>query len=209
MTGPSGNSQFCFPSTSTFPSALPRGALRVSGNETLFSLAPGQSLSAIVDIKHSVLPSTDADQQFVLEIYYEWTYSCCSWSPTAKCVSAPCILLSSVFHINFTSNLKQSVHPRGTCSTTELSLRSTTKELLVQPCCLVQKQTDCNKSLIIYCCSCLSCDWEFVTCLWYMSQLQWTKEGTDWISQRRKCNDLVTTPFSLISKKRSLGNWNL
>ena len=31
MTGPSGDNEFCFPSTSMFPSASPRGTLRVSG----------------------------------------------------------------------------------------------------------------------------------------------------------------------------------
>ena len=41
MTGPSGNSQFCFPSTSIFSSASPRGTLRVSGKQTsLFPLGP-------------------------------------------------------------------------------------------------------------------------------------------------------------------------
>ena len=41
MTGPSGNSEFCFPSTSMFPSASPRGTLRVSGKQnSLFSLGP-------------------------------------------------------------------------------------------------------------------------------------------------------------------------
>ena len=40
MTGPSGNSEFCFPSTSMFPSA-PRGTLRVSGKQnSLFPLWP-------------------------------------------------------------------------------------------------------------------------------------------------------------------------
>ena len=39
MTGPSGNSEFCFPSTLMFPSASPRGTLRVSGKQnSLFSL---------------------------------------------------------------------------------------------------------------------------------------------------------------------------
>ena len=41
MTGPSGNSEFCFPSTSMFPSASPQGTLRVSGKQnSLFSLGP-------------------------------------------------------------------------------------------------------------------------------------------------------------------------
>ena len=41
MTGPSGNSEFCFPSTSMFPSASPRGTLRVSGKQnSLFPLGP-------------------------------------------------------------------------------------------------------------------------------------------------------------------------
>ena len=41
MTGPSGNSEFCFPSTSMFPSATPRGTLRVSGKQnSLFPLWP-------------------------------------------------------------------------------------------------------------------------------------------------------------------------
>ena len=41
MTGPSGNSEFCFPSTSMFPSASPRGTLSVSGNQnSLFPLWP-------------------------------------------------------------------------------------------------------------------------------------------------------------------------
>ena len=41
MTGPSGNSEFCFPSTSMFPSASPWGTLRVSGKQnSLFPLGP-------------------------------------------------------------------------------------------------------------------------------------------------------------------------
>ena len=41
MTGPLGNSEFCFPSTSMFPSASPRGTLRVSGKQnSLFPLGP-------------------------------------------------------------------------------------------------------------------------------------------------------------------------
>ena len=41
MTGPSGNSEFCFPSTSMFPSASPRGTMRVSGKQnSLFPLGP-------------------------------------------------------------------------------------------------------------------------------------------------------------------------
>ena len=41
MTGPSGNSEFIFPSTSMFPSASPRGTLRVSGKQnSLFPLGP-------------------------------------------------------------------------------------------------------------------------------------------------------------------------
>ena len=34
MTGYKGNSEFCFPSTSMFPSASPRGTLRSRGNKT-------------------------------------------------------------------------------------------------------------------------------------------------------------------------------
>ena len=41
MTGPMGNSEFCFPSTSMFPSASPRGTLRVSGiQNSLFLSGP-------------------------------------------------------------------------------------------------------------------------------------------------------------------------
>ena len=41
MTGFSGNSAFCFLSTSMFPSASPRGTMRVSGNQnSLFPLWP-------------------------------------------------------------------------------------------------------------------------------------------------------------------------
>ena len=41
MTGPSGNSEFCFPSTSMLPSASPRGTLSVSGKQnSLFPLWP-------------------------------------------------------------------------------------------------------------------------------------------------------------------------
>ena len=41
MTDPSGNSEFCFPSTSKFPSASPRGTLSFSGKEnSLFPLWP-------------------------------------------------------------------------------------------------------------------------------------------------------------------------
>ena len=41
VTGPSENSEFCFPSTSMFPSASPRGTLRVSGKQnSLYPLGP-------------------------------------------------------------------------------------------------------------------------------------------------------------------------
>ena len=41
MTGPSENSEFCFPLTSMFPSASPRGTLSVSGKQnSLFPLWP-------------------------------------------------------------------------------------------------------------------------------------------------------------------------
>jgi len=41
MTDPTGNSEFCFRSTSMFPSALPRGTLRVLGKQnSLFPLGP-------------------------------------------------------------------------------------------------------------------------------------------------------------------------
>ena len=41
LTGPSGNSELCFPSTSMFPSASPWGTLRVSGKQnSLFPLGP-------------------------------------------------------------------------------------------------------------------------------------------------------------------------
>ena len=39
MTGPAGNSEFCFPLTSVFPSASPQEILRVSGKQnSLFPL---------------------------------------------------------------------------------------------------------------------------------------------------------------------------
>ena len=41
MTGPSENGEFCFPSTSMFPTATLRGKLRVSGKQnSLFPLGP-------------------------------------------------------------------------------------------------------------------------------------------------------------------------
>ena len=41
MTGPMGNSEICFHSTSMFPSASPRGTLRVSGKQnSLFPSGP-------------------------------------------------------------------------------------------------------------------------------------------------------------------------
>ena len=41
MTGPSGNSVFCFPETLDVPSALPRGKSRVSGKQnSLFPVGP-------------------------------------------------------------------------------------------------------------------------------------------------------------------------
>ena len=39
-TGPAGNNEFCFPSTSTFPSGSPRETLRSRVNKTLFPLGP-------------------------------------------------------------------------------------------------------------------------------------------------------------------------
>ena len=38
MTGPSGNSEFCFPSTSMFPSASPRGTERLGETKLTVSL---------------------------------------------------------------------------------------------------------------------------------------------------------------------------
>ena len=41
MTGPAGNSEFCFPSTSVFPLTKPRGTLKTRGNKTLcFPVGP-------------------------------------------------------------------------------------------------------------------------------------------------------------------------
>ena len=41
MTGPKGNSEFCFPETSMFPEAKPRGTLRVEGKQnSLFPKGP-------------------------------------------------------------------------------------------------------------------------------------------------------------------------
>ena len=45
MTSPAENSEFCFPSTSMFPSASPRETPRVSGKKT-HCQPLGQSLSA-------------------------------------------------------------------------------------------------------------------------------------------------------------------
>ena len=42
MTGPKGNSEFCFPETSMFPEAKPRGTLRFEGKQnSLFPEGPG------------------------------------------------------------------------------------------------------------------------------------------------------------------------
>ena len=41
MTGPKGNSEFCFPETSMFPEAKPRGTLRLEGKQnSLFPEGP-------------------------------------------------------------------------------------------------------------------------------------------------------------------------
>ena len=41
MTGPKGNSEFCFPETSMFPEAKPRGTLRFEGKQSsLFPEGP-------------------------------------------------------------------------------------------------------------------------------------------------------------------------
>ena len=41
MTGPKGNSEFCFPETSMFPMAKPRGTLRLEGKQnSLFPEGP-------------------------------------------------------------------------------------------------------------------------------------------------------------------------
>ena len=45
MTGPAGNSDFCFPSTKMFPSASPGKTFEGLG-ETKLTVSPGQSLSA-------------------------------------------------------------------------------------------------------------------------------------------------------------------
>ena len=42
MTGPSGNSSFCFPRISLFPSAAPRGNIEILGKQNeLFPSGPG------------------------------------------------------------------------------------------------------------------------------------------------------------------------
>ena len=109
------------------------------------------------------LLSTDADQQFVLEITSELIPVTVEVLLQNESFHHECILF--FFHLNFASSLRQlevskilptSVHPRGTCSATELS-RSTKKELFEQPCCLLQMQTEGNKfnSLVNYYCCCL------------------------------------------------------
>ena len=51
MTGPSGNSEFCFPLTSMFPSASSRGTLRVSGKQnSLFPLWP--VIKCLLTLRH-------------------------------------------------------------------------------------------------------------------------------------------------------------
>ena len=117
-----------------------------------------------IDLKHSVSITIHRRRPTVCFRNYEWTYSCYSRSPAAKCVIPPC-MHSFLFSLNFASSLRQlevskilptSVHPRGTCSpATELS-RSTKKELFEQPWCLLQMQTEGNKlnSLVNYCCCC-------------------------------------------------------
>ena len=41
MTGPKGNSEFCFPETSMFPEAKPKGTLRLEGKQnSLFPKGP-------------------------------------------------------------------------------------------------------------------------------------------------------------------------
>ena len=60
ITGPSGNREFCFPSTSMFPSASPRGTLSVSGKQnSLFPLWPV--------IKCLLLPQEQAE--IILKLY--------------------------------------------------------------------------------------------------------------------------------------------
>ena len=59
MTGPTGNSEFCFPETSMFPEAKPRGTLRVEGKQrSLFPVGPV--------IKCFVIPPNSKIQQIKL-----------------------------------------------------------------------------------------------------------------------------------------------
>ena len=54
MTGLSGNNEFCFPSTSMFPSTSPRGTLRVSGKQnSLFPLWPVIKCSFTLEITNA------------------------------------------------------------------------------------------------------------------------------------------------------------
>ena len=64
MTGPSGNSELCFPSTSMFPSASPPGTLRVSGKQnSLFPLGPViKYLLSLV-----LTPKCDRNQRFFMK----------------------------------------------------------------------------------------------------------------------------------------------
>ena len=64
MTGPSGNSEFCFPSTSMFPSASPRGTLRVSGKQnSLFPLGPVIKCLMYSHVVHSVIQYYNATEE--------------------------------------------------------------------------------------------------------------------------------------------------
>ena len=66
MTGPTGNSEFWFPSTSMFPSASLRGTLRVSGKQnSLFPLWPAVKCLIILNVSqyygaHSLSFGNDA-----------------------------------------------------------------------------------------------------------------------------------------------------
>ena len=69
MTGPKGNSEFCFPETSIFPEAKPRGTLRLEGKQnSLFLEGPA--------IQYFVIPpDTKLEKNFEKLIHCDWACS--------------------------------------------------------------------------------------------------------------------------------------
>ena len=74
ITGPTGNREFCFPSASMLPSALPQVTVRVLGKQnSLFPLGPVIKCLLRMAIQLSVIKNAEKGQSVVCLLFYRYS----------------------------------------------------------------------------------------------------------------------------------------